>query len=313
MRAEITYLPANMGDWGIPEASPGGSYGTESLKTADGTELYFRYWQAADPQAPVFVFVHGLGAHTGWFIDLGNQMNGRGLNVYMDDHRAFGRSGGARGHVKRASIYLDDLHQFLAEVQQRHPQAQLFLCGHSMGGIFSINIAAAQAQAGAGTPKEPPLVKGLILINPWIQDSVKVAPATVVRMLVGGLRGSDAIIPRETHTDTMTLVPEATRLLDDDRYWVRNQSGSFLYQMTRMRLQVLRMARKVQIPALVIQTLGDRTLVQKATRQCYLELGSEDKTWKTYADMGHDFEFDPNRSVLDADMADWILRHRGQA
>jgi alpha-beta hydrolase superfamily lysophospholipase len=313
MREEITYLPANLGDWGVPEAVQGGSYGTDSLKMTDGTELFFRYWRAANPQAPVFVFIHGLGAHTGWFIDLGNQMNAHGLNVYMDDHRAFGRSGGARGHVKRGSIYLDDLRHFLVAVQERHPQAPLFLCGHSMGGIFSIYFAAAEAEAGAGTQKEPSLVKGLILVNPWIQDSVKVKPATVARLVVGGLSGSDRIITREVHTDTMTLVPEATRLLEDDRYWVRNQSGSFLYQITRMRMQVLPIARKVQIPALVIQTLGDRTLVQKATYQCYLELGSKDKTWKTYADMAHDFEFEPDRSVLDADMADWILRHRGQA
>jgi alpha-beta hydrolase superfamily lysophospholipase len=261
----------------------------------------------------VLVFIHGLGAHSGWFIDLGNQMNARGLNVYIDDHRAFGRSGGARGHVKRASVYIDDIRHFLVEVQARHPEAPLYICGHSMGGIFSINIAAAEAEAGSGSQLEPPLVKGLILVNPWIQDSVKVGPTTVARLLVGGLSGSDRIITREVHTNTMTLVPGAKRLLDDDRYWVRNQSGSFLYQVTRMRLQVLRMARKVQIPALVIQTLGDRTLVQKATRQCYLELGSKDKTWKTYADMAHDFEFEPGRSVLDADIADWILRHQGQA
>jgi alpha-beta hydrolase superfamily lysophospholipase len=311
MGTEITYIPDNMGDWGVPEAAAGGSYGTDSLKMADGTEIFFRYWRAADTQAPVLVFIHGLGAHTGWFIDMGNQMNGLGLNVYMDDHRAFGRSGGTRGHVKRASIYIDDLRYFLAEVRQRHPQAPLFLCGHSMGGIFSINIAAAQGEDGAETAA--PQVKGLILVNPWIQDSVRVGPATLVRTLAGGLSGSDRIIPREVHTDIMTLVPEATRLLDDDRYWVRNQSGSFLYQITRMRMQVLQMARKVHIPALVIQTLGDRTLVQKATRQCYLELGSKDKTWKTYAGMGHDFEFEVGRSVLDADMADWILRHRGQA
>jgi alpha-beta hydrolase superfamily lysophospholipase len=311
MREEITYLPANMGDWGVPESVAGGSYGTDSMKMADGTELFFRYWRAADPQAPVFVFIHGLGAHTGWFIDLGNQMNGRGLSVYMDDHRAFGRSGGTRGHVKRGSIYLDDIHRFLVEVQRRHPEAPLFLCGHSMGGIFSLSVAAGEAESGAGN--ESALVKGLILVNPWIQDAVKVGPATVARLLVGGLSGSDRIIPREVHTDSMTLVPEATHLLEDDRYWVRNQSGSFLYQVTRMRLQILRMARKVQMPALVMQTLGDRTLVQKATYQCYLALGSKDKTWKTYADMAHDFEFDPGRSVLDADIADWILRHRGQA
>ena len=306
MPGEIAYIPENVGDWGIPEATAGGSYGTDSLEMADGTRVFFRFWKTPHAEDPVLVFIHGLGAHTGWFIDMGNQLNARGLNVYMDDHRAFGRSGGVRGHVRHGTIYVDDSKRFLAEVQKRHPGAPLFLCGHSMGGIFATYLAAGDVAA------QFPLLKGLILVNPWIRDSVKVKPSTLVQLLAGGISGSDKIVGRSVDTGSMTLVPEAGRLLAADSYWVRNQSGSFLYQVSQMRLGILRAARKVSLPALVIQTEGDRTLVQKATRDFYLQLGSRDKTWKTYAEFAHDFEFEPGRGVLDADIADWILRHSGQ-
>jgi alpha-beta hydrolase superfamily lysophospholipase len=111
----------------------------------------------------------------------------------------------------------------------------------------------------------------------------------------------------------MKKVPEATRLLNTDNYWVRHQSQSFLYQVTLLRQRVLAQARKVGTPALVIQTEGDRTLVQEATRQCYLQLGSKDKTWKTYPDFAHDFEFEPERGILDTDLADWVLAHTTHA
>jgi alpha-beta hydrolase superfamily lysophospholipase len=302
MPGEIAYIPENVGDWGIPEAVAGGSYGTDSLEMADGIRVFFRFWKTPHAEDPVLVFIHGLGAHTGWFIDMGNQLNQHGLNVYMDDHRAFGRSGGVRGHVRRGTIYIDDLKRFLAEVQKRHPDAPLFLCGHSMGGMFATYLA---------TQFSP--LKGLILINPWIRDRVKVKTSALVQTLAGGITGSDRIVVRDVDTDQMTLVPEAGRLLSADSYWVRNQSGSFLTEVTRMRLGALRAARRVSVPALVIQGEGDRTLVQKATRNLYLQLGSRDKTWKTYAGLAHDFEFDPGRAVLDGDIADWILRHSGQA
>ena len=105
------------------------------------------------------------------------------------------------------------------------------------------------------------------------------------------------------------MLPEATRMLQADNLWVRHQSRSFLYQVTLLRQRVLGQARKVGTPALVIQTEGDKTLVQSATRRCYTELGSKDKTWKTYPALAHDFEFEPERGTLDTDVADWVLAH----
>jgi alpha-beta hydrolase superfamily lysophospholipase len=303
MGSETTSIGENMGDWGIPEVTPPGTYGTDTLAMADGTTIFYRYWRVVDPAAPALVFVHGLGAHTGWFIDWGNQLSRRGLNVYMDDHRGFGRSGGPRGHVRQGTIYLEDLKRFLTQVRSLHPESPLFLCGHSMGGIFATYVAAV------GKGQAAPALSGLILINPWIKDSVKVKPTALLGTLVGGMTGSDRLFKREVNTEEMTRVPAATQMLNTDNYWVRHQSQSFLYQVTLLRQRVLGQARRVQTPALVIQTEGDRTLVQAATRQCYLQLGSKDKTWKTYPDLAHDFEFEPERGTLDTDIADWVLAH----
>ncbi|HST90518.1 MAG TPA: alpha/beta hydrolase, partial [Ktedonobacterales bacterium] len=87
MATQAMYRPENIGDWSAPRAAPGGAYGTRTLTMPDGAEIFYRYWQAADSTAPALVFLHGLGAHTGWFIDLGNALNALGLTVYMDDHR----------------------------------------------------------------------------------------------------------------------------------------------------------------------------------------------------------------------------------
>ena len=53
-------------------------------------------------------FMHGLGAHSGWFIDMGNSLNEQGLTVYAIDHRGFGRSGGFRGHMAQAQTPVRD-------------------------------------------------------------------------------------------------------------------------------------------------------------------------------------------------------------
>lgn len=304
MATGTRYRPQNIGDWGIPTAVAGGAYGTGSYPAEGDLNIFYRYWRAADPKAPVLVVIHGLGAHTGWFIHMGNELNALGLNVYMDDHRGFGRSDGPRGHVRDGSIYLRDLNRFLDEVRKRRPGAPITILGHSMGGIFATYLAAEDA-----TSKRNQLA-GLILANPWIADTVKVSPLTLVSSIINGIRGSDRIVPIPANTAGMTLVPEATELLNSDSYWVRNQSASFLYQLSRMRLGVLKQAALVRAPALVIQCEKDGSVSPAATRRCFEQLGSADKTWKTYPDFAHDFEFEPERTVLDGDVADWIMRHR---
>ncbi|MGZ3639280.1 MAG: alpha/beta hydrolase [Ktedonobacterales bacterium] len=305
MATEARYRPENIGDWGIPTAVPGGAYGTASYAAEGDLNIFYRFWRAAKPQAPVLVIIHGLGAHTGWFIHMGNELNALGLTVYMDDHRGFGRSDGPRGHVRDGSIYLRDLSRFLDEVRKREPGAPITILGHSMGGIFATYLAAEDATSNRNQ------LAGLILANPWIADTVKVAPMTLINSIVNGIRGSDRLVAIPVNTSGMTLVPEATELLNADSYWVRNQSASFLYQLSRMRLGVLKRAALVRAPALVIQCEKDGSVSPAATRRCYEQLGSADKTWKTYSDFAHDFEFEPGRTVLDSDIADWIMRHRG--
>ena len=304
MATQALYRPDRIGDWGTPVPVAGGAYGTDTLKLADGTDIFFRYWRAVDPAAPVLVLLHGLGAHSGWFIDMGNQLNALGLTVFIDDHRGFGRSGGPRGHVRRGRVYLDDISAYLDEVQRRRPGAPLFVLGHSMGGIFATYLAAADARTGRTR------IKGLILANPWIKDVVPVKPGAVLGAVVNGALGSSKLLIREHNIDEMTLSAEAVSLLNADSYWVRDQSYAFLYQITRMRMGVLKQAAAVTAPALVVQGEKDLTLSQPATRACYEALGSADKTWKTYPEFAHDFEFETGRGALDADLADWIMRHR---
>lgn len=303
MATDVKYRPENMGDWGAPRAVEGGAYGTDTLQLADGLNVFLRYWLAADPQAPVLVFLHGLGAHTGWFIDFGNELNARGLTVFMNDHRGFGRSEGPRGHTRDATVYPRDIAAFLAEVQRRRPGAPLFLLGHSMGGIFAVHTAVADAKDGRGA------VRGLILVNPWIKDVVKVRLTQVVPGLVSGMLGSDTLLVLPPNIAGMTDDPRATEMLNADTYWVRNQTRSFLYQVSRMRLALSGLAPRLRLPVLVIQTEGDTTLSQPATRAFFDRIGSADKTYKTYPRLAHDFEFDRDRSALDDDLADWILRH----
>jgi alpha-beta hydrolase superfamily lysophospholipase len=306
MATDSRYREENVGDWGVPVAAPGGAYGTDSLKLEDGTAIFFRYWHAADPTAPVLVLLHGLGAHTGWFVDMGSELNARGLSVYMDDHRGFGRSSGPRGHVRSGALFIQDITRLLDEAERRRPGAPVFMLGHSMGAIFTIHLAAADARSGRNR------LAGLILVNPWVRNPGNPPLGAALRIVSAGVTGSAVPLRLAGGPEAMTTNPDATRMLNADTYWVRAESASFFYQVTRMRTSMLRVARDVRAPALVLQSEKDLAVLSDASRACYQALGSADKTWITYPEYAHDFEFEPDRSALDNDLADWIMRHHSR-
>lgn len=309
MTTEPLFRPDHVGDWGTPEVVAGGEYGTDTLARPDGVALFYRYWTQPNAEAPALILVHGLGAHTGWFVDMGSALNERGLAVYAVDLRGFGRSGGPRGHVRRGGVLVDDCAAFVAEVRRRQPGARVYLLGHSMGAILATYVAALDARANT--------LSGLILLNPWVQQTKGASPplSTTVRIVLGGLMRSDKVPESNAGSEsrTMTGNPEARNMLDSDSYWVRGRSASFLFQVGGLlRAGVRRQARQVRAPSLVIQCGGDQVVEHGASRRLYDALGVTDKTWKVVPGMMHDAEFEVDRAPLDDLIAGWIERYQSE-
>jgi len=298
---KVMYQVGVEGDWGtFAPPTPNVETAQHWLTMDDGTRLYSRVWKAGAPAT--LLLVHGLGAHGGWFLDMGSALAARGVNVWQVDLRGFGRSEGPRGHVHTYRRYVEDLDAVVDAVGAALPATRLFVLGHSMGALFATYYAAAH----------PEKMAGLALLNPWIKDQVRVSIGTMLAIAVGGLMKSARPVRAAGGPDVMTENPEAVKLLDSDPYWVREESATFLFQIgLLMRSGVLKQARQVTMPVLVMQAGKDKSVVFSATEAAFRQLGSSDKTWKTYPTYAHDAEFEPDRSALDDDLAAWIKRQTG--
>lgn len=289
------------GDWGSMQSTVQVQSATETLTMTDGCKLFLRSWKTESRD--VLLIAHGLGAHSGWFIDMGNELATLGLTVYAMDHRGFGRSEGLPGHVERFDTYVEDLEAVLEELRRRHTtegkRARFYLLGHSMGGIFATHLAA----------KHGKLLDGVIFLNPWVRDTSKASLGMLLGVFGGGLLHSKRLWRTPGGTEGMTTNPEATQMLESDPYWRRDLTANFLLQIFRMRLQVLDLARGISVPALVIQAEQDKSVVPAASRQLYETLGSVDKSWQAYPDYAHDSELEAERAQLDRDIVQWIQAH----
>ena len=69
MATRVTFQPDRVGDWGVATAVDGRRYETGEMKMRDGVAIFYRAWLHPDAQRPILLIMHGLGAHSGWFID----------------------------------------------------------------------------------------------------------------------------------------------------------------------------------------------------------------------------------------------------
>jgi alpha-beta hydrolase superfamily lysophospholipase len=293
----MRYRPTAPGDWGAVQSSETVNVSTEMLTMADKSKIFLRNWQT--DSTDVLLILHGLGGHGGWYIDMGNELATRGLNIYTMDHRGFGRSEGLAGHIGSYHLYVKDTVAVIAEIRKRHPQGRIYLLGHSMGGIFAAHIAA----------KHSNLFAGVLFLNPWIADSSRLPAITTLRILFGGMFKSLRTWQVSGGHEGMTTNSEAIQMLQGDTFWRRMQTSSFLIQILQMRQAVMRLAKDITLPVLVMQAEEDKSVLATASRKFYDAVASSDKTWKSYPGYSHDSEFEDDRTLLDDDIVNWIHTH----
>lgn len=138
--------------------------------------VYYRHWRAASPTgdssrtgAPraTLVFLHGYGEHSGLYHRFANQLNARGIEVWVLDQYGHGLSDGDRGRIEELGDAVDAAQRLVVRATREHPETPVFLAGHSLGSV----VAALTALAGPGR------FRGLIVSGsalsplPWLDDA----------------------------------------------------------------------------------------------------------------------------------------------
>ena len=76
-----------------------------------------------------------------------------------------------------------------------------------------------------------------------------------------------------------------------------------------MRSAVLKNAKLISIPGLIMQAEADKAVVFESSHNLYEKLASRNKSWKTFPGYEHDSEFEADRTLLDNEVVTWIAEH----
>lgn len=131
---------------------------TNTMTTPDGRGLHVRRWGNRQCKRRIIV-VHGLGEHSGWYVDFAKRSAKRDIATLIYDQHGHGKSPGRRGDAPSFDTLIDDVDVALNEAAQDDPDAERILLGHSMGGSIVLNYLLDRSSEK---------VSRAIVINPMI-------------------------------------------------------------------------------------------------------------------------------------------------
>ena len=274
---------------------------TERHIIQDGLNIFFRRYKA-DPEKAVMVIAHGLGEHSGRYVNLFERLVPKGITIYAPDFRGHGKSDGKRGHVLSFGEYLEDLHPIVeTALKEKKPGIKCFLLGHSMGGLIAINYAIRRQET----------IDGLIISSPSLGVAVKV-PA--IKAALGKIMSS--IWPELSLSNEL----DASKISHDDKVVAAYKNDPLVHNRVSARwftefLSAMENANKdihnIKVPVLM-QIAGDDHLVNAGASKSFFErLAVKDKTIHVYDGLYHEGynERENDRKIVIDDLEAWISLH----
>lgn len=264
-------------------------------QNAEGVKFHVRGWEPDKRLKAVVLLVHGLGEHTGRYETVGRTFAAAGYALVGFDLRGHGRSGGPRGDAPSYDTLLDDLADFLTQMQIRYSKKPVFIYGHSLGGNLGLNFIL----------RRKPKVKGAIVTSPWLKLAVPrpaavTALASVVNRIAPALRAANGLEVEGFSHDPRIVETYKKDPLCHDRISVRMYSS-----MVEAGKWAEDHAAELRTPMLLMHGSGDRIVSYEASRR-FGEAAGKKVTWRGWDGWYHEVHNEPQNRQLFGVMVDWL-------
>lgn len=259
-------------------------------------QVYWQSWTPTETPRAVLLLVHGLAEHGGRYESFAEFFTTAGFAVYVLDHPGHGRSTGHRCHIDRFADFTKALDSCHALVKSAHPDAPIFLVGHSMGGLISAAyLIEKQSQFAAA-----------VLSGPAIR-----APQQPSRLALFVVRIVSRLMPRlgvlQLDSSGVSKDPEVVSNYDNDPLVFRGKvtarlAAELFSEMDKVEAR----AAEIRLPLLLLHGGSDSLTDVGGSKALYETVSSTDKKITVYEGLYHEIFNEPERIAVLTDMKAWL-------
>lgn len=266
-----------------------------TFEGAGGRELFYRCSVTDDPRA-VVVVLHGLGEHSGRYVETMERFASQGYPCYTMDLRGFGHSARVLGHIERAALVREDIRLFTEMVSSAHPGLPVVLLGHSMGGLLALDqLLSHQGSYNFG------ITSGPAVLPPENTSSLVVALSGILARLVPLMPVSSLEDDAETRNEELKARDD-----EDDLIWDGGFRARTGYELLQTQMNVTKRLGEITLPLLALHGGGDLIMNPRATEILVESVSSEDKTKIIFPGLYHEVLNEPERDDVFAAIFEWL-------
>lgn len=262
------------------------------------TPLFYQCWSPSTSPQAIVALVHGLGSHSGLFDNIVQTLVPQGYIVYGLDLRGHGRSPGQRGYINSWDEFRGDLDCFLDHIIDTHAQDQnrpLFLIGHSLGGVISLDYTIRKPEALAGMVAIAPAL-GCVGVPP-----LKLQIGKILSQIWPGFTLSTGLDHTAASRDPAILV----RYKNDP---LRHTKGT-----ARLATEFMNTTRwihshapRLACPLLILHGSNDQVALPEGSERFFNTVRFPNKTRYEYEGGYHDLHNDTNFPTVLRDLVNWL-------
>lgn len=269
------------------------------IPLSDGYACHARLWLPQSMRRSV-LYLHGIQSHGGWYEASASYLYDHGYAVLMPDRRGSGLNQQDRGHTPSARRLLQDIVEYLNELQRRTTADTSHVVGVSWGGKLAL----------AAFRYAPTRIRSLSLVAPGLFPKVDLPLLQKVRVGLSILAAPRALFEIPLNDpELFTANPDRQQFIRDDPLKLTRVSASFLIasrQLDRYGLALRKTSRGC--PLGVFLAGQDRIIHNARTSDFVRRLRWRDRSIVTYPDAHHTLEFETNTDAYLFDLLEHLTR-----
>ena len=270
---------------------------SQILNSADGLQIFCQIWLPEASPMAALVLVHGVGEHSGRYEHVAQYFKQKGYAVFALDLRGHGHSEGKRGHVAQFNDYVVDVQTLVTYAHQATPDVPIFLVGHSLGGLITVDFAL----------KHPDEINALILSSPGLQPKANVP---VWKTALGNLSANffpelsldNGLDPNHVSRDEAVV----SAYIEDPLVHAK-LSAKWFVEYNATRNWVMEEANTLSVPILILQAGEDLIVDADEVKVFFERVGLDDKHYIEYPDLYHEIFNEPENQDVFGDIEAWLV------
>lgn len=257
-----------------------------------------RVWAAESPRVMVAI-CHGLGEHGGRYAALAEDLVRARCTVVVLDLPGHGEAPGSRGDVTSWTLLRDTVVPAMFTASRGvpgHPAGlPQILFGHSLGGVLALDFAIHHSRDILAVVASSPGLRSTL--PPWW----KLALANVARVTT-----PSAGFPHGLDESGISRDPEVLAGRRDDPLMHDRISPRLYFEFNEARQRVLREARRLATPALLLHGAADRVTDPRGSLEFNAAAPHGMVRLITYREAYHELFNDLSRAEVVRDLTGWI-------